>query len=325
MIWFAWRQLRTPAIVIAVVLVAFAMIYGVTGPGLVHWFDTVVRPCKTNNDCNSVTRIFMEKDQLSQDIGKMLYYLPVLLGMFWGVPLVARELETGTFRLTWTQSVPRRRWFVTRAAMVVFGSLTATGLLSLMVTWWSSPFDTVKHYAFGTFDQRDVVSIGYVVFAVTLGIAAGAILRRTIPAMGATLVIFVAVRYFVTEWIRPRLESAVQFTTKFQGAVTPGGPSLSPHIGPGPQPGDWVLSNTVVNAAGRSVPQLALNSIQHCDHQAANDAFFKCIDSFHLRSIWAYQPAGRYWLFQWEEMSLFVALAVMLSAFSYWWIRRHVT
>src|SRR5580700_5671978 len=143
MTWLAWRQFRTPALVVAVLLVAVAVIFGVTGPGLVHWYDTIVRPCNTNHDCNAVTSIFLKKDGLWQDIGKLMYVFPVLLGMFWGAPLVAREMETGTFRLSWTQSVTRRRWFVTRVGMVVVASLVATGLLSLMVTWWFSPFDTI--------------------------------------------------------------------------------------------------------------------------------------------------------------------------------------
>jgi hypothetical protein len=291
----------------------------------VHCFDTVVRPCKTNNDCNFVTSTFLRKDQLWQDIGKLPYYFPVLLGMFWGAPLVAREMETGTFRLSWTQSVTRRRWFATRLGMIVLSSIVATGLLSLMVTRWSSPFDTIDHFAFGTFDQRDIVSIGYAAFAVTLGVAAGAFFRRTIPAMGATLVGFVAVRYFITDWIRTRLESPVRITTKFLGTVTNGGTIMTRPIVHGPKPGDWVLSSTVVNTKGHAVPQIGLTSVQHCNRQAANDAFQKCIDSFHLRSVWYYQPAGRYWLFQWEEMSIFLALAVILIAFSYWWIRRRVT
>ena len=325
MIWLAWRQFRTPAVAVAAILVAVAVVYGVTGPGLAHMYDTVIKPCTTNHDCHSVTSIFLAKDRLLQEISKLLLYFPVLLGMFWGAPLVAREMETGTFRLSWTQSVTRRRWFANRAGMVVLASLVATGLLSLMITWWSSPFDTFDHFAFGTFDQRDIVSIGYAAFAVTLGVAAGALLRRTIPAMGATLVGFVAVRYFVTDWIRKRLESPVRITTKFLATVTNGGRSITRQIGHGLKPGDWVVSNTVVNAGGHAVPQIGLISIQHCDRLAVNEAFQKCVDSYHLRSVLAYQPAGRYWLFQWEEMSIFLALAVILSAFSYWWIRRRVT
>jgi hypothetical protein len=272
--------------------------------------------------------------------------------MFWGAPLVAREMETGTFRLSWTQSVTRRRWFATRVSMVVLASLVATGLLSLMVTWWSSPFDTITHFAFGSFDQRDIVSIGYAAFAVLLGVAAGALFRRTVPAMGATLVGFVVVRYLVTDWVRKRLESALRVTTKFGPSVSHGGISYT--IGGGLKPGDWVVSNTIVNEKSQAVLPNGVINFGHlangkteflgvgiCPNKfparraggthvrgassAVNEALQKCIDSFHLRDVLAYQPAGRYWLFQWEEMAIFFALAVVLGAFSYWWIRRRVT
>ena len=322
MIWLAWRQFRASAIYGAAILIAVAIIYGITGPSLLHWFNTVVRPCGTGNGCASLTSQFMKKDQLGQDIAKLPYYLPALLGMFWGAPLVAREMETGTFRLAWTQSVTRQRWLVTRGGIVVISSLVGAGLLSLMVTWWSSPFDTLNHFAFGMFDQRDIVPIGYTAFAVTLGIAAGALLRRTVLAMGATLVGFVAVRYVIAHWIRMRLESPVRITTTFLGSATNGGTVYSRHVTSGPQLGDWVISNTVVNSGGHPVPQLALTSVQHCDGQASNQGFHQCIEGFHLRSVWVYQPASRYWSLQWREMCIFIAFAVLLSTLSVWWIRR---
>jgi len=39
---------------------------------------------------------------------------PALLGIFWGAPLIARELETGTCRLAWNQSVTRTRWLTVK-------------------------------------------------------------------------------------------------------------------------------------------------------------------------------------------------------------------
>ena len=107
---------------------------------------------------------------------------------------MARELETGTHRLVWTQSVTRTRWLAVKLGLIGLVSVAASGLLSLIVTWWSSPIDRVNMNQFtSVFDQRDVVPIGYAAFAFVLGVAGGLLARRTLPAMAATLVAFVTV------------------------------------------------------------------------------------------------------------------------------------
>ena len=109
--------------------------------------------------------------------------------MFWGAPLVARELESGTYRLAWTQSVTRRRWLSTRVALVGVAALAVAGVASWLVSWWFAPLDAVNMNRFdpGIFTARGIVAIGYAAFAFALGVAAGALTRRTLPAMAATL------------------------------------------------------------------------------------------------------------------------------------------
>ena len=65
--------------------------------------------------------------------------VPALIGMFWGAPLVAREFETGTLRLVWTQGVTRVRWLAAKLGVAGMAAITAGELFSLMVDWWSSP------------------------------------------------------------------------------------------------------------------------------------------------------------------------------------------
>ena len=77
-------------------------------------------------------------------LGVLVIVVPGIIGIFWGAPLVARELETGTFRLAWTQSVTRTRWLAVKLAVVGLASMAVAGLLSLMVTWWASPLDRVN-------------------------------------------------------------------------------------------------------------------------------------------------------------------------------------
>ena len=127
--------------------------------------------------------------------------------MFWGAPLVARELESGTYRLAWTQSVTRRRWLSVRVALVGVAALAVAGLASWLVSWWFAPLDAVNLNRFdpSVFTTRGVVAIGYAGFAFALGVAAGALTRRTLPAMAATLLGFVAARIAFTFWVRPHL------------------------------------------------------------------------------------------------------------------------
>lgn len=105
--------------------------------------------------------------------------MPGILGIFWGAPLLAREVETGTFRLAWTQSVTRTRWLAIKLAVIALTSMALAGLLALMLTWWASPIDTVNmnRFAPGVFDQRGIVAIGYAAFAFALGVTAGVLIE----------------------------------------------------------------------------------------------------------------------------------------------------
>src|SRR6185437_5318866 len=120
---------------------------------------------------------------LQNMLGPLLLIIPALLGIFWGAPLVAREMERGTFRLAWTQSVRRRRWLAIKLGVIGLASMAVTGVLSLMVTWWFSPIDRVNANRFvpGIFDERGIVAIGYAVFAFMLGVTAGLLITRILP------------------------------------------------------------------------------------------------------------------------------------------------
>ena len=136
------------------------------------------------------------------------------------------------------------------------GRVAGAGLLSLVVTWWSSPIDRANRTRSPVFDQRALVPFGYAAFAFALGVTAGMLMRRTLPAMIATLVVFAGIRLAVTNWIRPYLIAPLRIVS----AVVPPGPGNGPSTGPSnaaaaPSPGDWVLSDQTINAAGDVVGQ----------------------------------------------------------------------
>jgi hypothetical protein len=356
-IWLAWRQFRTQAAIVFGVLAVLAIALVVTGPHLVHVYDTTVASCRAHGDCAAASDSFLHMDRFLKEINAVLLVAPALIGMFWGAPLVARELETGTYRLSWTQSVTRTRWLASKVAVVGLVSVVTAGLLSLMATWWSSPFDRLAGTPFSPsyFDRRDLVPIGYAAFAFALGVTLGMLIRRTVPSMAATLVAFIAVRVAVFEWVRPRLMAPRTVTAAFNPNL-PGGPaSSSSPI----NPADWVLSNQTINRTGQVIGQnggvgpngnlgfnissngtITMEGVGRCPNQIAlhkvgsgrislrgpnssvSHAFTTCADKLGIREVLTYQPLNRYWPFQIYETAIFIGLAIVLSAFCIWWVRR---
>ncbi len=322
MIRFSWVQFRLQAAVAGGALLIIAVAFALTGPNLVHLYSTIVASCTAHGNCSTATDAFLAHDRLLQDFGNLVIALPAIVGIFWGAPLVARELETGTYRLVWAQGVTRSRWLAARLGLVALASVAVAGLLSLMVTWWSSPIDRVNMNQFtSVFDQRGIVPIGYTVFAFAMGVAAGLLIRRTLPAMATTLVGYVAVRVLVTFFVRPHLIAPVRTTSALH--MSSGMSYIESNNGPlgviGAKPGAWVFSDRIVNAAGHSVTGDFL-SRGACLQSRGSAA---CLGK--LREVLVYQPASRYWAFQWYEMAIFIGLAVVLGGLCFWWIRRRIS
>ncbi|HVA75055.1 MAG TPA: ABC transporter permease subunit [Acidimicrobiales bacterium] len=210
MIRVTLRQFRTEAIVGFGVLAVLAIVLAVTGPHLAHVNDTFQSACKATGDCATASNPVLEVDKpLQSAVPFIVTITPALIGLFFGAPLIAREFETGTFRLAWTQSVTRRRWLAVKLGLIGLGSMAIGGLLTSMVDWWASPLDAANKSRFdvGPFAWHGVAPIGYAAFAFVLGATAGVLVRRTVPAMAATLVGFVAARLAIEHWVRPNLAS----------------------------------------------------------------------------------------------------------------------
>ena len=141
MIRFAWTRFRTQALVAAAALAILAVILLVTGIRLAHAYDTAVAVCNQHGNCatagppspNGYLTASMRTWHRRSSSPSPLHR-DVL-----GAPLAAREFETGTFRLAWTQGVTRTRWLAVKLGVVGAASMAVAGLLSLMVTWWGSP------------------------------------------------------------------------------------------------------------------------------------------------------------------------------------------
>ena len=156
--------------------------------------------------CVQDARAFFDDYQNVIFIGLLFLVLPMLAGMFWGAPLVAREVEHGTHRLVWTQGVSRLRWAATKIGLVSVAVLVITAIFAGMLTWWITPIvDTSgQKFTYVFFDIHGIVVFGYMVFALALGIFAGAVTGRLLPAMAATVVGFIGVRLVVMLAARDR-------------------------------------------------------------------------------------------------------------------------
>jgi hypothetical protein len=352
---FSWRQFRTQAVVGGAGLVVLGIILLITGPHLVSIYDTALAQCRASggasSDCNNPVVSTYSKLQVLA--AALVLIVPVLIGMFWGAPLIARELETGTFRLAWTQSVSRMRWLLVKLGLVGLASAAVGGLLSLMVTWWYSPIDKVNQNRFGAaaFGLHGFVPAGYALFAFALGATTGLLFRRTLPAMAVTLVGFIVARFSVSYWVRPHFMTPVtkSFGIDPNGAL---GFSASPgstlHFMAGPPdiPNALVVSTSVVNNAGQSPsaaflqkacpnlpglngPPPGIRGVQGKTAVSANgqQAFQQCINTISnkFHEVVTYQPPNRFWAFQTYETLLFVAASTALAGLSVWWVRRRLS
>lgn len=351
MIRFAWLQSRTQTVLAVGALALVAVILGLTGPHLVDLYNANIANCAARGNCETAKAAFLRNDkQLRAWLDVLVIVIPGVIGLFWGAPLVARELESGTYRLAWTQGVTRTHWLAVKVGLVGLASMAVAGLFSLLVGWWAGPFDTVNANRFSppNFDERGVVVIGFAAFAFALGVTAGVVIRRTLPAMATTLFAFVFARLAVIQWIRPHLFAPRHRSMALEPAVVGFGSTNSgaanlmaaaPNI-----PNAWIYSTRIVDNDGhaltprflaRACPRLSQDlrpppGPGHAVRVKAPDdvksALHECVakvgSKYHV--IATYQPAGRYWAFQLYELAIFLGAALILSGFCFWWIRRRL-
>jgi hypothetical protein len=308
------RQFRLQALVAFGALAVLAIALAVTSPHLRHLYNTSgIATCNQSDACGTVTASFLTHYGLARRLQSLLLILPVITGAFWAAPLVAKEFDTGTYRLAWTQTVTRTRWLGGKVAVVGLASVAASGLLSLLLTWWFSPIDKTTQSRFGgeVFFERNVTPLGYAAFAFALGVTAGLLIRKTLPAMATTLVGTIAAELAVSVWLRPKLRTPLRFVGPLkQALVSPNSPAVADPR----RPGDWTVSQHFIDPTGHLTNTIKVHPNDAC--LAARS----CLAGY--QQVVTYQPASRYWAFQWEETAIFTAAAVLLIGFCFWWVRR---
>ncbi|MEV1315095.1 ABC transporter permease subunit [Micromonospora arborensis] len=323
MIRMSLRQFRIQALVGAVLLI-LAAIY------LIH--------------LGSDIRAARDTSRLPGQYGQTMLFLaagfglvPALIGAFWGAPLIARELESGTHRLVWNQSVPRRRWLAVKLMVLGLTSMAVAGTLSALLTWAAAPVDQAAGDRFSAilFGARGIAPIGYAAFGFTFGAVTGLLVRRTLPAMALVFLAVIAVQFAVPNLLRPHFMPAEQVTVPMSadainqarslGSITGG-----PVVGGLEIPDAWVTNTSkLLTPDGRQLSDTAFNEcFNNAPKTGATGTFgdtAACLGKLDLHVDMAYQPNRRFWPFQLIELALYLGLSALLAAVGLWRIQRRVS
>ena len=249
----------------------------------------------------------------AQTVSSLMFAVPVLLGAFAGAPLLARELESGTFRFAWTQGAGRTRWAVSTLLVPAAVVMAATGAFTGIFYWYFRPFialGQVSEMLPLAFALLGVAFAAWTLLAYSLSAFLGAVFRRTVPAMAVTLVVYVVLAMTTATAIRPHYATPV---TKPAATVS--------------DSSSWVISDYVRAPNGQELSQNDLYSyFRHLpasvQDSSSPDAFTAWLAGHGYTSWTTLQPDSRFWEFQLIEGGWLLALSAALIGATVWLLRR---
>jgi ABC-type transport system involved in multi-copper enzyme maturation permease subunit len=298
MIWVSWRQHRGQAMACLALLAALAVYAIIEGTSMRTAFssDGLVGSCLARSQgtaCAAGVGAFMNEFGSAVNIAfwSVCLIIPGLIGVLIGGSLIARELEYGTWRLAWSQTVPRTRWLAVQLALVTGGLIVLGAAITAVITWYRAPMDRLTgHLIHNAYDYEGLVLTAYILCAFGFAVLAGLLLRRSIPAMVAAFIPWIAIRLVVEFVFRDH------FLTPLTRQVTAN--CLHP-TGPPPSGCGYGISS-VPQITGR-IGDVVLNI---------------------NRNLVTYQPASRFWPFQFIEAGIFVALTAAALGLTIWLLHR---
>jgi hypothetical protein len=323
MAWVTWRQHRLAMAGVAGFLGVLALYLLAEGLPIRSAYAAVTACHPASSAlCQSLANNFNTGSYTFQAgiVSALLQVTAALIGAFAGAPVLARELESGTFRYAWTQGFGRRRWAAAKLALLAIAVVAVAAAFSAMFSWYYEPF-----FASGdqtplgstVFDLRGIAFPAWTLTAFTIGAAAGVLLRRVVPAMIATIAAWAGLAFVTGAFLRQHYEAPL---------VT-----ASPSV-PGTA---WVISQWWARG-GKPASLSSLNQVlRPVGVRAATAGRFQAFGS-HLANLdpvqylvrhgftqmTSYQPASRFWTFQFIEGGWLLALSLLLITMTIWLVRR---
>ena len=326
MAWVSWRHHRVALGGVVVFLGALAVWLWIAGLQLHHAYAAAAA-CHPSSSaaCQNLINAFGSTNVILKG-GFVLQPLPALIGAFVGAPMLAREIETGTFRYAWTQGFGRRRWTVAKLVLVGVAVAAIAGAFSVLVSWYYQPylasgngtvFSSPSPLSPGLFELRGVAFGAWTLVAFAMGALVGMLTRRIVPAIVATLAAYAGLALLAGNVLRQHYVTPLVA----KGSNLPGIAWIT---------SEWWTKGGIVVFGARPplglLPQLCPSSFVASGnggiHSSGSLSPTQCLLQ-HGYTEWAdYQPISRFWPFQWIEGGWLLALSVLLMAVTVWLVRR---
>jgi ABC-type transport system involved in multi-copper enzyme maturation permease subunit len=314
-LWVTWRQHRLEGMwsfaLVAVMVGCLSFVIWEAGhPGCPVGVNATF--CLPDDALGMVAQQIMRLDLVQYG----LVVLPALAGAFIGAPLVAREIENGTHRLAWTQGVTRVRWIFAKLSLLFVPLMLAAGLLGILEIILINAMGTLaNHWAW--FDQQAPLTVAATVFALALGVASGAVIGRSIPAMAVTLIGVVATRFTLAVIVRAHYMSPHLFSSHDPNAL---GDQLQM------DPTAWWLDQPAYHdAGGNTITQADALRVSSTGNLSPADALAAYWKDHGISIVQYYQPGDRFWTFQTIESGILLVLTAVLLGFAVYWVTRRVS
>ncbi len=329
MVWVTWRQHRSALIGVASLFVVLTMCFWIAGLHLHHAYAAAIacRPA-SSLACHEQVNSFDGMYGFLAN-GFLLQAVPALIGAFIGAPVLARELESGTCRFAWTQGFGRWRWTLAKVVMLGVVVSAAAAAISVLFSWYYQPYFPATNQALyvskelpigasspfapGLFDLRGVSFAAWTLAGFAIGVFAGVLIRRVVPAIVATLAAYIALAFAVDGFIRQHYLAPL-VTSKLSIADSA-----------------WIISQQWYTRSGRPASQSVLTQVLSegpPGQVRGKGGVPKSVDVWHYLAqhgytqLTTYQPASRFWPFQWIEGGWLLALSALLVAVTVWRVRR---
>lgn len=319
MIWVGWRQQRVETLIAAAMLVMLAAVAVPTGVHMASVYTHEhLAACTGTADpatCGSSVSFLMRFNGLN-----LLFLwsslVPALAALLFAAPFVL-DLDNGTYRLYWTQSITRRRWIVTKLTLSVVALLVLTACLIVLATWARAPIDHLNgRMGTNVYDIEGIIPVAYALFVLGVALALGVLWRRAVPALLVAFVVYVVGRSFMDSWLRQRLLSPVKTTWLASGS----GPNLNQAL---------VINQFTSDKNGHQLAGSA-GSVSACIRSSGGLFSHTSVCAqphargTHVYTTALYQPASRFWELQGVEFGIVAGIGVLLILAAAWWTHRRI-